>query len=67
MQEIVRLEDLETLEKISLSHLENGDWDGRRSIEASASRSVICLASANVFVKSLDRPKDFPPPTKVIT
>jgi hypothetical protein len=67
MQEIFRLEGLEALENIGLIHQNDDSWEARNYIEANAPRSIIVSSSASMFVTSLDKPKDFPPPIKVIT
>ncbi len=68
IQEIYRLEGLESLENLALVKQEDNRWvANNKGISEEIPRSVFVSSSANMFVTSLDKPKTFPPPIKVIT
>ncbi|MDR1457594.1 MAG: hypothetical protein LBI47_01960 [Puniceicoccales bacterium] len=69
MKKILRLEGLESLEPMRIVTKNDGSttYASTKAVASDARRSVIVSSSAEMFVSSLDKPRDYPPPIKVIT
>jgi hypothetical protein len=74
MESIFRLESLESLEDLGIVTRGEGESEEEEenpyvahNIPANSKHAAIVSSSARMHVTSLDKPKDFPPPIKVIT